>query len=56
MKGSYVDQYWEAKVTAPVTRVGVQVDGERNLLNETWAQVEQTLGWRPVPAPKRGGR
>lgn len=35
-------------------RTGVQAEGERNLLNELWAQVEQTLGWRPAPpAPNR---
>lgn len=30
-------------------RTGVQAEGERKLLNELWAQVEQTLGWRPAP-------
>lgn len=37
-------------------RTGVQAEGERKLLNELWAQVEQTLGWRPAPpapSPKR---
>ena len=35
-------------------RTGVQAEGERHLLNGLWAQVEQTLGWRPVPPAKRG--
>jgi len=30
-------------------RTGVQAEGERHLLNGLWAQVEQTLGWRPAP-------
>jgi hypothetical protein len=37
-------------------RTGVQAEGERKLLDELWAQVEQTLGWRPAPplsGPKR---
>jgi hypothetical protein len=34
-------------------RTGVQAEGERKLLNELWAQVEQTLGWRPAPPKKR---
>ncbi len=35
-------------------RTGVQAEGERKLLNELWAQVEQTLGWRPSsPPPSR---
>ena len=34
-------------------RTGVQAEGERKLLGELWAQVEQTLGWRPAPAAKR---
>ena len=28
-------------------REGVQAAGERTLLNDTWQQIEQTLGWRP---------
>lgn len=32
-------------------RTGVQAEGERQLLNGLWAQVEQTLGWRPAPPP-----
>jgi hypothetical protein len=35
-------------------RTGVQAEGERHLLNGLWAQVEQALGWRPVPPAKRG--
>lgn len=34
-------------------RTGVQAEGERRLLNELWAQVEQTLGWRPAPVAKK---
>ena len=34
-------------------RTGVQAEGERQLLGELWAHVEQTLGWRPVPATKK---
>lgn len=34
-------------------RTGVQAVGERQLLNDLWAQVEQTLGWRPAPPKKR---
>ena len=34
-------------------RSGVQAKRERQLLNETWAQIEMTLGWRPVSLPKR---
>jgi hypothetical protein len=34
-------------------RKGVQAESERQLLNDLWAQVEQKLGWRPMPAPKR---
>lgn len=30
-------------------RTGVQAEGERQLLNELWAYVEQKLGWRPSP-------
>lgn len=30
-------------------RTGVQAEGERHLLTGLWAQVEQTLGWRPAP-------
>jgi hypothetical protein len=32
-------------------RTGVQAEGERTLLRELWAQVEQTLGWRPASPP-----
>ena len=32
-------------------RTGVRAEGERKLLNETWAQVEQSLGWRPTSPP-----
>lgn len=35
-------------------RTGVQAEGERQLLNGLWAQVEQTLGWRPAPPAKQG--
>ena len=35
-------------------RTGVQVEGERLLLSDLWNQVEQNLGWRPVPVSKRG--
>ncbi len=34
-------------------RSGVQTKRERQLLNETWAQIEMALGWRPVSLPKR---
>jgi len=34
-------------------RSGVQAKRERQLLYETWAQVEMMLGWRPVAMPKR---
>lgn len=34
-------------------RMGVQAEGERQLLAELWAQVEQILGWRPAPATKK---
>jgi hypothetical protein len=34
-------------------RTGVQAEGERHLLGDLWAQVEQALGWRPAPAPKK---
>lgn len=37
-------------------RMGVQAKGERKLLSELWAQVEQTLGWRPEPVAKRKRR
>jgi len=30
-------------------RNGVLAQGERNLLNDLWARVEQALGWRPTP-------
>lgn len=33
-------------------RAGVQAKKERQLLNETWAQIEMALGWRPVSLPK----
>jgi hypothetical protein len=35
-------------------RTGVQAEGERLLLGDLWDQVEQSLGWRPVPVSKRG--
>ena len=35
-------------------RTGVQAEGERLLLSNLWCQVEQSLGWRPVPVSKRG--
>lgn len=35
-------------------RTGVQAEGERLLLSDLWKQVEQSLGWRPVPVSKRG--
>lgn len=35
-------------------RTGVQAEGERLLLSDLWNQVEQSLGWRPVPVSKRG--
>jgi hypothetical protein len=34
-------------------RTGVQTKRERQLLNETWEQIEMALGWRPVSLPKR---
>lgn len=34
-------------------RRGVQAQGERQLLNELWVQVEKLLGWRPIPETKR---
>lgn len=34
-------------------RSGVQAKRERQLLKETWAQIEMSLGWRPVSLPKR---
>lgn len=34
-------------------RTGVQVTKERQLLYDTWAQIETLLGWRPVSIPKR---
>jgi hypothetical protein len=34
-------------------RSGVRAKRERQLLNDTWAQVEMMLGWRPVTMPKR---
>ncbi len=34
-------------------RSGVQAKRERQLLYETWAQIEMFLGWRPVSMPKR---
>ena len=33
-------------------RCGVQAKRERELLSDTWAQVEKMLGWRPVSLPK----
>lgn len=35
-------------------RTGVQAEGERLLVGDLWNQVEQRLGWRPVPVSKRG--
>lgn len=35
-------------------RTGVQAEGDRLLLSALWSQVEQSLGWRPVPVSKRG--
>lgn len=35
-------------------RTGVQAEGERHLLRAAWTQVEQALGWRPVPSKKKG--
>lgn len=37
-------------------RAGVRAEKERQLLNETWAQIEKVLGWRPVSLPKRSRR
>lgn len=37
-------------------RTGVQAEGERRLLAGLWAQVEQTLGWRPTPPAPDGKR
>jgi len=34
-------------------RSGVQAKSERQLLFDTWAQIEIMLGWRPVSMPKR---
>lgn len=34
-------------------RCGVQAKMERQLLFDTWAQVEMMLGWRPISKPKR---
>ena len=34
-------------------RTGVQAEGERQLLGDIWAQVEQTLGWRPAPVTRK---
>ncbi|WP_341667091.1 hypothetical protein [Alcaligenes sp. SDU_A2] len=33
-------------------RMGVKVQGEKKLLDETWAEVERLLGWRPTIASK----
>ena len=37
-------------------RAGVRAKKERQLLNETWTQIETALGWRPVSLPKRVSR
>jgi len=34
-------------------RCGVQAKMERQLLFDTWAQIEKLFGWRPVSMPKR---
>lgn len=34
-------------------RSGVQAKRERQLLYETWAQIEMSLGWRPISMPRR---
>lgn len=34
-------------------RTGVQAAAERKLLRDLWAQIEQSLGWRPAPAPRK---
>lgn len=34
-------------------RSGVQATRERQLLHETWAQIEMSLGWRPISMAKR---
>ncbi|MFA7606285.1 MAG: hypothetical protein WCY08_06855 [Rhodocyclaceae bacterium] len=38
-------------------RRGVQAKAERTLLNQIWADIEKTLGWRPVfPSGKGRGK
>lgn len=39
------DQHW---YPLDDLRTGVQADGERQLLNRLWTQVEQEWGWRPA--------
>lgn len=34
-------------------RSGVQAKRERQLLYDAWAQIEMSLGWRPVPTSKK---
>lgn len=37
-------------------RRGVQAKAERTLLNKIWADIEKTLGWRPVFTTGKGAR
>ncbi len=37
-------------------RNGVIARAERKVLNDLWAELEEKLGWRPMPATKRGRR
>lgn len=37
-------------------RAGVHVIGERKLLGDLWAEIEQKLGWRPAPSPEKRRR
>lgn len=37
-------------------RQGVQARVERGLLHELWAEVEKTLGWRPLPSANKKRR
>jgi hypothetical protein len=37
-------------------RTGVQAVGERKLLGDLWAEVEQKLGWRPAPVLEKPRR
>src|SRR3546814_19856302 len=32
-------------------RTGVQVQAERKVMADAWADVERILGWRPLPSP-----